>query len=74
MICRSVKRFGDKIMRHFKKLAREPQVSLRNLRRLDCGAKPVPTLLIARCTAHEAGIDASAAGPYGPPPLRRPAR
>jgi hypothetical protein len=45
------KRFADKIMRHFKTLAREPQVSLRNLRKLDCDAKPVPTFA-DRALAH----------------------
>jgi len=43
MIRRSGHRFADKIMRQINKLAREPQISLRNLRKLDCVAKPVPT-------------------------------
>jgi hypothetical protein len=30
-------------MRQMNRLAREPQISLRNLRKLDCAAKPVPT-------------------------------
>ncbi len=36
MIRRSGNRFADKIMRHFYKFAREPQISIRNLRKLDC--------------------------------------
>jgi hypothetical protein len=43
IIRRSGKRFADKIMRHFNKLARDSQISVRNLRKLDCGAKPVST-------------------------------
>jgi hypothetical protein len=43
MIRRSGNRFADKIMRQINELAREPQISLRNLRKLDCAAKPVPT-------------------------------
>jgi hypothetical protein len=62
MIGRSVQRFGDKIMRHFKKLARDRRQNR------------FPLLLIARGTTPDAAIDASAAGPYGPPPLRRSAR
>jgi hypothetical protein len=30
-------------MRHFKALARDQQISLRNLRKLDCSAKPEST-------------------------------
>jgi hypothetical protein len=43
MVRRSGNRFADKIMRQIKKLAREPQISVRNLRKLDCAAKPVST-------------------------------
>jgi hypothetical protein len=32
-----------KTMRKIKELAREPQISIRNLRKLDCAAKPVST-------------------------------
>jgi hypothetical protein len=32
-------RFADKITRDFKYLAREPQISIRNLRKLDCFRK-----------------------------------
>ena len=39
MIRRSGNRFADKIMRQIHKLAREPQISLRNLRKLDCVRK-----------------------------------
>jgi hypothetical protein len=49
MIPKSGNRFSDKIMRHFQKLAREPQISIRNLRKLDCFSQNrYPLLLIAR--------------------------
>jgi hypothetical protein len=39
MIPQGGNRFSDKVMRHhFNKLAREPQISIRNLRKLDCYA------------------------------------
>jgi hypothetical protein len=49
MIPKSGNRFSGKIMRCFIELAREPQISLRNLRKLDCARKTGthPLLLIA---------------------------
>jgi hypothetical protein len=38
MVPKSGNWFSDKIMRHFDKLAREPQISMRNLRKPDCDA------------------------------------
>jgi hypothetical protein len=43
MIPKSGTRFSDQIMRHFITFARAPQIRIRNLRKLDCAAKPVPT-------------------------------
>jgi hypothetical protein len=40
MIRRSGNRFADKIMRHFKMLAREPRIGSRNLRKLDRALRP----------------------------------
>jgi hypothetical protein len=49
MIPKSGNRFSDQIMRYFVELAREPQISLRNLRKLDCFPQNrCPLLLIAR--------------------------
>jgi hypothetical protein len=49
MIQRSGNRFADKIMRQVNKFAREPQISIRNLRKLDCFPQNrYPLLLIAR--------------------------
>jgi hypothetical protein len=49
MIPKSGNRFLEKIMRCLIKVAREPQISIRNLRKLDCFPQNrYPLLLIAR--------------------------